>query len=207
MTNWFSSIKVGMTMDELKDLVVKNHKTLDETVKTSIFNFIKDEEEIGDAKISNKGELQMLMNFIKGNKDMPPVVEAGDGAEVRDHVWGKDVAEYVSRSKGHHLLGGEFIEETAYYKGKKGKYFENASRIETSYEENGIFSYTLDTYIDNNSDGTLDRRVYQEGLYGEPTEYHDNNLDGTFETKKVYDESTKTWITYYRDDNDNWVRK
>ncbi len=105
------------------------------------------------------------------------------------------------------MLGGEFIEETTFYNGKKNEYFERKPSIETSYHEKGILSHKLDTYIDNEADGTLDRRIYEKGNYGEPEIYEDKNLDGTFETKSVYDKDTKRYINYYRDDNGNWVKK
>lgn len=197
MTNDIPEIKVGMTMNELKNYVAKNSNNLSETAKQSIFNYINDENVCGDRKVSNKGELQLLMNFINGTNNMPP---------ADDEVRTRHIEKGTLLSEIRYLHGSVRIEESSVNSNEDDNVVVDNGRGVSYYKGNGTSSFRLDCYVDFNGDGTLDSREYVDGRSGSRV-YRDKDLDGAFETKEVYDKTTKSWITYYRDDNDNWVRK
>lgn len=200
MANEIPKLNVGDSYDQISSWLQSDQGNIDKARAQSIFNMIKEDKEIGDGKISNKGELQMLLNFLKGTQFMPEEVQAGDGAKAK-----------INESGELEISTKEIGAPTSTIYGHKG------SRT-TKYTRNiafGIGGNLQDTYVDKEGDNTIDSRTYTkrdfgDGILGYRSDsetYIDSDLDGSFDVKVVYDSSLEQEITYKRDENGNWRKE
>ena len=161
---------IGTSYAEVKDFLATSN--LDEKQKASIFSMINDDETIGDGKITNKGELQILNKQLKGVietivlKD-PSYTREKDNPE--ETVIKKDID--FSFSKG--FIVEETLENN---KGFKRYYYSESEKDIKDY-------YYGRTENINSEEKNEASRVYEIG----DTDYYDSDLDGTFEAKKVGD--------------------
>ena len=114
MTNEISKIKIGTTMSELK--ILTKNSNLNDAAKTSIFNFIKDEEDFDDGMISNTVELNIIKSFFSGknNTKSVPQVEMPDNLQA-------DEAQDVEINESYQENIGVFDKKTEEFLGYKSK--------------------------------------------------------------------------------------
>ena len=196
-----SGIKIGMTMNELKDFV-NNQTNLSSTQKASIFNYIEDEGKIGDGIITNEIELTMLESWLKPNNnnakvDMPEQLDATD----------EDVSIIPDNDK-RHKRGG--ITKTTLEKRTDNNITENTITTSNRFNSERYAQITEDSgtkisdvVYTNVKDGPAKMRSYIiEKSDGSKTIYQDENLDGKFDTKSVIKNGSK--LKYNRQEDGSW---
>lgn len=195
-------IKIGTSMDYLKELV-ENSSDLNKRQKASIFNFIEDETKMGDGKITNEIELNMILGFFsskKGKAKMPEVLQSDkEGVKVKRK---EDDTFFVQ----HHSI--ELSQED-----------EESKTTDTNYANSHLLtdkiktqrSYLVETK--NGSDQVWDldgdnvpdkREVIQITPEGGKATYIDTDADGEFDYKSVKNDKSHQSDNYYRNKKGNW---
>jgi len=173
---------IGTSYAEVKNFLATSN--LDEKQKASIFSMINDDETIGDGKITNKGELQILNKLLKG---VIETIVLKDPSYTRE----KDNPEetVIKNDIDFSFSKGFIVEETLENnKGFKRYYYSESKKDIEDY-------YYGRTENINSEEKNEAFRVYKKG----DTEYNDWDLDGTF------DEKEEGYKSYKRVDGE-WVR-
>lgn len=201
MVNEIPNFKIGMDLTEVEQYV--QNSNLDKKTKQSVFDFINEDRKLGDGKITHRGELQMILNLITGNKDMPEEVPLVKGSKVEKHDWGKSV---------HNLI----------YRNDSGKYVTERSEIS---DDGSHLTYThyngdpksdldredvVDTFRDDDGDGTMDYRRTQFTMtrYGQHygiASYTDDDLDGAYDRRVLVIKGQPVG-KYEKDENGEWKK-
>ena len=178
--NEIPNFKVGTDLKEVANYVKANVK--DSTVQQSIFNMIEDDSKFGDGKISDKGELQILKNLLSGTKNMPTEVQAEEATTIKNSDTG------ISIEKVNEDGSMESSEYGIYEKDIKNRSYRHST------------DDAVDSFVDMNNDGTMDKRFYYKKEGG--VCYIDQDANGTFDTKTVRIDRTE--YTYERAEDGEW---